>query len=111
MMVNTGCLSVDIIGLNKKVDVSLDGKNKPVRVVVTQQQTGHVEVEGRNKPVTVSTEIKNTGHVKYRRIDYGMNVTFGIVCRVSLGENGEEMWWCNDWRVDWKDGVPTLWRS
>lgn len=106
-----GCLLVDIQSLHKDGKVSLEGRNKPVRVVVTQQQTGHIEVEGRNKPVTVSTEIKNTGHVEYRRIDYGMSVTFGIVCRVSLGENGEEMWWCNDWRVDWKDGVPTLWRS
>ena len=102
-----GCLLVDIQSLHKDGKISLEGRNEPVRVVVTQQQTGQVEVERRNKPVIVSTEIKNTGHVEYRRKDYGINVIFGIVCRVSLGENGEEMWWC----IDWKDGVPTLWRS
>ena len=106
-----GCLLVDIQSLHKDGKISLEGRNGPVRVVVTQQQIGQVEIEGRNKPVSIATEIKNNGQVECRRKDYHIRVSCSIVCRVSLGDNGEEMWWCNDWRVDWKNGVPTLWRS
>lgn len=45
------------------------------------------------------------------RVDAGdLRVTATLVCEVSIGENGEEMWWCGNWRVKWNNGLPTLWR-
>lgn len=98
-MVVNGCLSVDFENINKKVDVSFEGKNNI-----------HVSLEGENG-ISVGTNSMNNIHVDHQRKDYGMNVTCGIVCSISLGDFGEEVWWCNDWRVDWKNGIPTLWRN
>ena len=40
-----------------------------------------------------------------------LNVTCGLICQVSIGDDGEPMWWCNEWRVLWNNGIATLWRK
>lgn len=39
-----------------------------------------------------------------------MRVNVGIVCTVATA-NGNEMWWCDAWRVLWNNGVKALWRN
>lgn len=40
-----------------------------------------------------------------------INISCGLICEVSIGEDGEPMWWCNEWRVLWNNGIATLWRK
>lgn len=37
-------------------------------------------------------------------------VSVSLVCTTTL-ENGDEMWWCNGWRVLWNNGIRAMWRK
>lgn len=41
----------------------------------------------------------------------GISVSAGIVCTVNRDASGNEMWWCDQWRVLWNNGVKALWRN
>lgn len=40
-----------------------------------------------------------------------ISVSAGLVCTVSRDTFGGEMWWCDQWRVLWNNGVKALWRN
>lgn len=39
-----------------------------------------------------------------------ISVCAGLVCTVNK-DLGDEMWWCDQWRVLWNNGVKALWRN
>lgn len=41
----------------------------------------------------------------------GISVSAGLVCTVNRDGLGDEMWWCDQWRVLWNNGVKALWRN
>lgn len=99
-MVTTGCISVTVNDCNPTINVTVGCKSSI-----------DVSFECKNSIANVCVTHLNDINVDYEWKDYGMNVTCGLVCSVSLGEHGEEIWWSNGWRVDWKNGIPTLWRN
>lgn len=96
-----GCLTVSFENKNSiKVSVTEVGNN----VVISMDRIGG------NSTVT-ATLVNPSGSISFNRKSGGISVHHGIVCTVSLGDNGEQMWWCDQWRVLWNNGIPTLWRS
>jgi len=40
------------------------------------------------------------------------HVSTGLVCTVNVGTSdidNTEMWWCDQWRVLWNNGIKALW--
>lgn len=104
-----GCLTVGFKGDNKiKVSLSRIG-NDPTATIISVQPTGCISFK-RNPLGKVYFNRISDGTITFDRKLGGISVHTGLVCTVSLGYDGSEMWWCNDWKVMWNNGVPTLWK-
>lgn len=74
---------------------------------------GCLTINVRKVPATtarVTARCKNGMVVDVQNRNTRISITATLVCEVSIGENGEEMWWCGNWRMIWNNGLPTLWR-
>lgn len=107
-----GCLSVSFEGKNgievslKKTDSNLSVDTQHVHFPVS------VQISRKESPIKMNvTLLSSQGTLSTIRKSGGISVSTGLVCTASLGPSGEEMWWCNNMRVEWNGGIPTLWRS
>lgn len=78
---------------------------------VTADCRNHIDVAvACQNGMDVTARCKNGMVVDVQNRNTRISITATLVCEVSIGENGEEMWWCGNWRVIWNNGLPTLWR-
>lgn len=91
----SGCITVGIQGFSDSSASCVD--------------TASVIVDSIPFDINVDINCKNDGSVHGTLVSYKVDVSVGLVCTVSIGPNGEQMWWCNGYKVLWNDGVPTLW--
>lgn len=104
-----GCITVHInktgangsVSANKKdgAAVSANKVNAAARCVLTFLHD-----------VLVSVFFVHGAKVSVNRTK-GISVSAGLVCTVNRDGLGNEMWWCDQWRVLWNNGVKALWRN
>lgn len=107
-----GCLTVSYENRNK-IKVNLN-KVDSVLSVDTSHIISPLSIEfiRSDSPLKMNVLLLSPrGTVSTSRKQGGISVSTGLVCTASLGPSGEEMWWCNNMRVEWNGGIPTLWRS
>lgn len=92
------------LGINKiSPNTKIDTYNHNKLLDIKSNKIGKIELLIKGTPSITNINI-NRKHSK-------INVTCGLICEVSIGDNGEPMWWCNEWRVLWNNGIATLWRK
>jgi len=107
---SSGCLSVSWKD-NYDLDVSYNKIDSDYSVSTNLLPCdGYLSIQRSYNDICVYLSYKQ-GSVTTQRKHGDIEVSASIVCTVSLGDNGEPMWWCNDWRVLWNEGIPTLWRN
>ncbi len=107
-----GCLTVSFENKNS-IKVSVNHISNQYNVSITEVGNNAIISMDRIGGIstTTATLVNPSGSISFNRKSGGISVHHGIVCTVSLGDNGEQMWWCDQWRVLWNNGIPTLWRS
>lgn len=92
------------LGINKiSPNTKIDAYNHNKLLDIKSSKIGKIELLIKETPSITNINIDR----KHSKI----NVTCGLICEVSIGDNGEPMWWCNKWRVLWNNGIATLWRK
>lgn len=104
----SGCITVGIQGFSDS-SASCEWIDSNTTVDTSCVDTASVIVDSIPFDINVDINCKNGGSVHGTLVSYKVDVSVGLVCTVSIGPNGEQMWWCNGYNVLWNDGVPTLW--
>lgn len=97
----SGIYNLEINKTSSIIGINTNNYNKPLNI--QSKKIGTIELLIGNTPSITNVDI-NRKHSK-------LNVTCGLICQVSIGDDGEPMWWCNEWRVLWNNGIATLWRK
>lgn len=100
-----GCVTVHIGKKSSSPKVNLHKNN--MASVAVEKLLCHISCcikSFKRLYVSISYNNKTTVAVSHT---YNISVGVGLVCTVSYGEN--EMWWCDNWRVLWNNGIKALW--
>lgn len=104
----SGCITVGVQGYGDS-SASCECIKSDTTVSTSCVDTTSVIVNSIPSDVRVFAECKNNSSISGTLVSYVVDVSVGLVCTISIGPNGEQMWWCNGYKVLWDDGVPTLW--
>jgi len=92
-----GCLSVTISKITQEV-----------RVCCTLFERARINV---TKAASAKIDVMLHRHAKINVTkNESAKMRVSLVCTTTL-ENGDEMWWCDGWRLLWNNGIKAMWRK
>lgn len=96
-----GIYNLELNKISSNTKINTHNYNKLLDI--KSNKIGKLELSTKETPSITNINVSR----KYSKL----NVTCGLICQVSIGDDGEPMWWCNEWRVLWNNGIATLWRK
>lgn len=96
-----GIYNLELNKISSNTKINTHNYNKLLDI--KSNKIGKIELSTKETPSITNINVSR----KYSKL----NVTCGLICQVSIGDDGEPMWWCNEWRVLWNNGIATLWRK